>query len=419
MNRKKDWSIYDKEIKDIYFSEEIPNSEIARKIIAKHDLNTSHQEALRNHISRMLRKSEIEKDFIKENVRISKSNQSLQDKNRVKDKSFREYSRIENALVEYNNELIKVIKKEGLKIKTIAHKQDKDSPILVVHLSDLHFNELVDLPTNKYDFYVASSRLKAFAEDVIRIGKVYGATKILIADTGDNLNSDRRLDELLMMATNRAKATQISIILLEYFILHLNKFFEIEVAFVTGNESRAKQELGWSEILASDNYDFTIFDTLRLLFRDKKGVKFHNCGSNEQVVTIGGKNLLLVHGHQLSTNNMQKSVQELVGKYASKGVIINFVISGHVHSSYISDYFSRGASLVGSNAYSEEALNFVSKASQNLHVFHKKDRIDSFKFDLQNIDLSNGYEIEKDLKCYNPKSVGKVKSNEVVFKIVI
>jgi predicted phosphodiesterase len=414
-----DWSVYDNEIKELFYSEEIPNVEIARRLIAKYDLDAGRTETFRMYISRFLRSSEIEKDFLKENVRLAKNNQSLADKNRIQNKSFREYSRIENALVQYNEALVTLVKKEGLKLKTYSHKEKVNNCVMVVHLSDLHFNELVNLPSNKYDFYIASKRLMLFANDIIRIGKVYDIKRILIADTGDNLNSDRRLDELLMMATNRAKATQLSILLLEYFILHLNKHFNIDVAFVTGNESRAKQELGWSEILASDNYDFTIFDTLKLLFRGKNGINFHNCGANEQVVCVNGKNLLLVHGHQLSANNMQKSIQELVGKYASKGSMIDFVISGHVHSSYISDYFSRGASLVGSNAYSEEALNFVSKASQNIHLFHKHNKIDSIKLDLQNVDGIEGYPMEANINAYNAKSASKVKNNEVVFKIVI
>lgn len=376
-------------------------------------------ESLRKYVSFVISYIGVDKELVLENVRFNKEKQKAQDKNRIANKSFREYARVENSLIEYNDELIKVIKKEGLKIKTIKHRTSTTAPVLVVHLSDLHLNELVDLPSNKYDFYVASKRLKLFAEDAIKIAKAYKVTNVALVDTGDNLNSSRRLDEILSMATNRAKATQISIILLEYFILHLNKHFNVQCAFVTGNESRANQELGWSEILASDNYDFTIFNTLKLLFRNKPGIIFHDCGANEQILTVNDKNILIIHGHQISTGNVQKSVQELVGKYSNKGVQIHFVMFGHVHSAYLSDYFARGASLVGSNAYSEEALNFVSKASQNLHLFHKHDKIDSIKIDLQNVFDLDGYPLEKDIDAYDPKSAGKVHKQDVIYKIVI
>jgi predicted phosphodiesterase len=393
-------------------------SEIARLLIDKYKLSGTVN-SVRIYVQAYIRENFQDKEIIQENVKLSKQKQRAQDQNRIANKSFREYARVENAVAEYNKELVDVIKKEGLKIKTIKHRSSSKAPAMIVHLSDLHLNELVDLPSNKYDFYIASKRLKLFAEDAIKIGKAYGVSNVVLVDTGDNLNSSRRLDEILSMATNRAKATQISIILLEYFIIHLNKFFNIQCAFVTGNESRANQELGWSEILASDNYDFTIFNTLKLLFRNKPGIIFHDCGANEQIVTVNKKNILIIHGHQVSTGNVQKSIQELVGKYSNKGLQVDFVMFGHVHSAYLSDYFARGASLVGSNAYSEEALNFVSKASQNLHLFHQHNKIDSIKIDLQNVYDLEGYPLEADIDAYDPKSAGKVHKQDVIFKIVI
>ena len=61
------------------------------------------------------------------------------------------------------------------------------------------------------------------------------------------------------MATNRAKATFLGTHLLKHFILDINQVANVSVACVTGNESRVNEELGWVDIVASDNYDFTIF----------------------------------------------------------------------------------------------------------------------------------------------------------------
>jgi len=35
--------------------------------------------------------------------------------------------------------------------------------VLIVQLSDLHFNERVELPSNRYDFTVAAQRLRKLA----------------------------------------------------------------------------------------------------------------------------------------------------------------------------------------------------------------------------------------------------------------
>ncbi len=61
--------------------------------------------------------------------------------------------------------------------------------VLIVQLSDLHFNERVDLPSNRYDFKVAAARLAKLAARVKQIGRCYGARKVVIACLGDFLNS--------------------------------------------------------------------------------------------------------------------------------------------------------------------------------------------------------------------------------------
>ena len=69
-------------------------------------------------------------------------------------------------------------------------------------------------------------------------------TNVLLVQSGDLLNSDRRLDELLSMATNRAKATFLAVAIVQQVILDLNEHFNVSVASVTGNESRVKDNWG-------------------------------------------------------------------------------------------------------------------------------------------------------------------------------
>ena len=218
------------------------------------------------------------------------------------------------------------------------------------------------------------------------------------------------------------KATQLSVILLSEFLLDLNESFNIQLAGVTGNEARAKEHLSWDELLTTDSYDFLIYDTLRLMFKDKKGFKFAMMQANEAVVNLGNKHILLAHGHQLGrSGDMQKKVQETVGRYTHVyGINIDYVLSGHIHSAYICDYFSRNSSMAGSNAYSEEALNYVSRASQNVHIFDmEKDLVNSFKIDLNDITGQQGYPLEEHINAYNAKSASKAKEQTVILKIVV
>jgi len=357
-------------------------------------------------------------EITKQNARLVSANQKYKDLSRISRKQLREKVKSENAIIEYNKNLVEIFSK--YKLPTFAvrkHSSNLKGATGVVHITDAHFNELVDLVHNKYDFPIASKRLKLLALRAKQYFKPMGIQKILIAMTGDLMNSDRRLDELLSEATNRSKATFLAVNLLEHFILDLSKDFQLTVANVVGNESRLAKDVGWTEMMASDNYDFTIYNILKLIFRDSN-IRMLDGNLLEQVVEISGQNVLLLHGNQLKANSMEQSIQKIKGKYTSQKIRIDFVLSGHLHSARIGDVYARGSSLVGANAYSDSALQLESRASQNLHVFYPNRNRDSIKIDLQITDDIKGYDIVKELEAYNAKSLTKAKKKKIVSNIV-
>jgi len=295
--------------------------------------------------------------------------------------------------------------------------------VLVVHLSDNHWNELVDLPTNRFDFEVGAKRLSLFAQKIKLLSKACGAGRVVVFFGGDLMNSDRRLDELLSMSTNRAKATILTVHLFKQFLLDLRANFTVDCFGIAGNESRAKDTLGWVDMVATDSYDFTIYSMLQILFNttQDEGMRFHDFQANEVVFKIHNETFLGLHGHQVSATD-QKKVQAIIGKYAAKGINVTHILCGHIHSTMVSDYISRNASLVGSNAYSEEALGFVSRAAQNCHIVTKQG-LDGVKCDLQNVDGVEGYEIISKLAEYNAKSADKVylemREPQTVIQVVV
>ena len=367
-------------------------------------------------VARYLREANTDKEIITENVRYRKEKQKAQDQNRIERKAFREFARLDNVLLEANEKLVEVIEKNPFKTKLKKHTTKKDDIVLIVQLSDLHFNELVNLPHNKYDFEIAGKRLKKLAERIIKQAKLHNVKTIFLAMTGDMMNSDRRLDEMLNQATNRNNATYLSYLLLYQFITDINQIANITIAAISGNESRSKEEKGYSDIIATDNYDFTIFNMLKVHFRNEP-ITFIEGDPSELVVKIGSINVLLVHGEGLEADT-QKKIQQIIGKYVARGVYIDFILYGHVHSPYISDYFSRSGSLVGSNDYNEKALFLVSKASQNIHLVYPDKSIDSTKIDLQNSE-NEGYDIIKSLESYNAKSAKKLHHKQIIHQVII
>jgi len=365
---------------------------------------------LRSYIKTEVRTVEPDLEMLTETVRLAKKTQALQDRNRIQNKSFREHARIENAVSAYSEAILVELEKHGSRLADCPRRTgslDPAAATLVVHLSDNHFNELVNLPTNRFDFEVGAKRLQLLAQKTKLIGKAYGAERVVVFFGGDLMNSDRRLDELLAMSTNRARATLLAVHLLKQFLMDLRADFFVDCFGVTGNESRAKENLGWVDVVATDSYDFTIYAMLQAVFEaiEDKGMRFHDFEANEVVFKIHNQTFLGIHGHQVNATD-QKKVQAMIGKYAAKGINITHILCGHIHSSMVSDYISRNASLVGSNAYSESALGFVSKSAQNVHVVTPQG-LDGVKCDLQNVDGVEGYDIIQQLEAYNARSADK------------
>ena len=274
----------------------------------------------------------------------------------------------------------------------------------VLHLSDLHINEQINLRHNVFNLDVASKRLQKHVDHAKRMFKAYGVTEVLVAFTGDLMNSDRRLDELLMNATNRANATFVAVDILQQVILDLNKDFNVRCANVTGNESRVGKDIGWVNDIGQDNFDFMIYNTLAYVFNGAKGVSFLPPDDTfvEKVVNVAGQNILLIHGHNGFAHDTDRKVAAKFGQYAQQGIILKYVICGHIHSAVISDIHARSSGLPGSNNYSQNALNLTGKASQNIYIINSHGDIHGMKIDLQDTTGYNGYNY-KNLSIYDQR----------------
>ena len=263
---------------------------VANKLYERHPYLAKPNQ-LRSYVKTEVNGQQVDYETVETNVRLAKQNQALVDRNRIKDKAFREHARIENAVLSYNEALIAELEQHGAALADCPRRTgplDPKAAALVIHLSDNHFNELVNLPTNRFDFEVAAKRLALLAQKAKLLGKAYGVERIVVFFGGDLMNSDRRLDELLAMSTNRARATVLAVHLYKQFLMDLRADFFVDVFGVTGNESRAKENLGWVDVVATDSYDFTIYSMLQALFNvvEDAGMRFHEFQANEVVFQL-------------------------------------------------------------------------------------------------------------------------------------
>jgi len=365
-------------------------------------------------------------DLVMSNMKLAARNQSLMDERRVSNKSWRHQTRMTNFLEEFSEYIKESFKQYDYKIDSskIIHKIS--DPLIVdnigvLHITDAHFGEWIEIDSNKYNFDVASKRLKKFVDESIIFLEAKNVKNVIVALTGDIFNSNRRLDEVMNQASNRSNALFLGTKLIEYVILHLNKrFSSVHIASISGNESRLEKETGWSDSMMSDNFDFILFNILKYKFANYDNIKFIKGNPVELVININDTNMLLMHGNQIG-QNVTKEVQQIIAKYSARKIRIDYVIFGHLHQAYISDFFSRGSSLCGGNAYSDKGLNLASKASQNLYIVGKNNEIICIRIDLQNVDNIIGYDIEDVLQEYETKSIDKLNSKygETILKIII
>lgn len=393
----------------------LSNVSLAKEMIEKEDLDVRA-----SHLRQVL--GEYLRDMIPENVRLAKKVQRFQDSNRVERKGFREYARIENAVTDYAEAIKLELEKNGealKKLKLPVIKSVKNSAVGIFQVSDWHGNELIDLPHNRFDFTVLAKRAQKQVELAKRFFHAAGVTKVVFIATGDMLNSDRRLDEMTSQATNRAKASLLTMHILKQVILDLRQNYEVDIISVMGNESRIKKDMTFFNKTVSDNYDFTIFAHLKEIFTASKikGINFISIDKMEEVVNILGKNWLITHDYK-QANSKQKDTQSTYGRYRLAGVNIDFMVGGHIHTTRITDINARSSSMPGSNEYNEHSLNLAGKAGQNIYIA-TKGSIHKIALDLQDVKGVPGYDIIEALEAYNAKSADKTREVRTIFKVIV
>lgn len=375
-----------------------------------------------NHMKNLQRRAAAEEDpqIVAENVRLAKKAQKAQDRNRIHNKSFREYARVENAIDGYAERICELLEQFRLTPPAPKANQSTSDAVGVLQLTDVHFNEVVDLAQNQYDFVIAGKRLKKLVDEADLVWRARGVDRVVVALTGDLMNSDRRLDELLANQDNRARATLGAVdILRQLFDDLVLRGYNVTGADVNGNEGRVPKEVGWVNKVASDNYDETICRMLEYTMRDCDGVEWaERDDATECVLNIAGHNWLLIHGHQVG-KNVEGDVSKIVSKYAKRGVVLRYVIFGHIHSGYLNENFARSPSPVGDNAYSDKALNLTGRAGGCFFTAFSDGGINASLVDTQCVDGIDGYVPIEAYRASNPRSEIKARGQGVVVHQVV
>lgn len=389
----------------------------ARKLCERHPELELTPNYCRSLIQVEINSGIVDADIVAENVKLQKKAARQQAFNRIERKAFREAVNIENAVVEILNEIKETLSNFGEEFSNNSIPSNKiqteEGSCLVLHLTDAHFNSNINIPSNVYNYTIAAQRLFAFVQRAKQMAAVYNVSKIVVALGGDFMKNLARPEELLTVASNRAKGTILVVHLLKQVLLDLSADYPVDVFSVAGNESRISigkvPDISWDESGATENFDSLIHWSLENLFSSNDRIKFHPHHGNECIFTVNGKTIMLIHGHQLNFSN-QSRIQAFTGKMAAEGIFIDLIMSGHHHSTYIGDTWARGSSLCGTDGYASEGLGFSGRAAQNLHIIHSNG-IDSIKVDLQSAPKSESYDIMNRMKDLHVEKESKMRPN--------
>lgn len=332
-------------------------------------------------------------DVVACNIETNRKNQKLVDNLRMLRKSNREENRNENILEDYFSSIENNIR--NLKPETIYHVETKYSCDMIVQLSDLHFNSVINLKSNKYNFEIASQRLYKYAQKICNYLKNGNFTNVYVVMTGDLINSDSRMDKQIQNATSNGNATIIGYQIISQFIGMINKYANVIVTAVSGNESRLSLEKRFTDITQSNNMDFTLYYFLKLHFENCKGISFIDPKGYEQVLNIKNLNIVILHGDN-NKKHSKTDIDRCVTSFSiGDRIIPDLILCGHLHSTQIGDIWCRSGSLCGTDYYAKNGLQLYGKASQNIFIIYSNQDIDSIRIDLQKInenDLKFNYE---------------------------
>lgn len=312
----------------------------------------------------------------KENIRLKKDIQRYRDKIRILQNEIKQVNRKENDFEEILKELLdKVDKQEKIKIE--HNTSINNDNIGIIQLSDLHFNKVVKLAENKFNFDVAQKRLTKLFRKAQTIFDMNNIKKVAIIFTGDLFNLDKYNNKITNEGT-RAEGFYKGWNIMRTLLDEMYSKYELMFAGVVGNESRIDDEFPISDSLAINNFDWLLYQFIKERYSDCIFLNDNN--KIEDVISINNKNIHISHGYFLkqifSGSKLKNKLESLndirVRWLLKKNIKIDYFLFGHIHSPLITDEFGRSGSLVGADDYSSNKLNIVSsKSSQNIYIVSK------------------------------------------------
>jgi len=287
-----------------------------------------------------------------------------------------------------------------------AVKSTPGNRTVIVHLSDWHCGEVVDIDEmeglNSYNLGIFRSRVgrlgNAAKELLTTHWKGKPPERIILIFGGDMLTGEIHAELAQTNDALSAPAVRECAQILAGLVKLLREIAPIDIYSLPGNHGRLTLK-PQSKGMASNSFDTLITQVVEMVVTldGTKGVRFFYPKSGDAIFRVYGLTFCAAHGDRIGSRGGQgfvgpiatilRGVAKTRSYYAAQGIIIDYVLVGHFHTtSKLPRAFSNG-SLVGPSEYSRDLKADPEESKQNMIVVHNEKGIVDFQ----------------ELKCGEPK----------------
>ena len=214
---------------------------------------------------------------------------------------------------------------------------DIEEGTAILHLSDLHYGEVVQMGTTMYDCAIAENRLSSIISQFCNIVKNYKKAVVLI--NGDMLNGSIH-DEF--KSTNEMVITDCVIrltkLLSESLILirnHMNDDAKLDVIFTVGNHSRTIPGGVYYKNKVKENWEYLLGCFVRESLKHTD-IEVEVSNTPSIVCQIEDLRFAITHGDCFkSLNNIRMGVAKFQEMNMSTVGTFDHLLMGHFHSTQI------------------------------------------------------------------------------------
>ena len=283
-------------------------------------------------------------------------------------------------------------------LKKVPKSKTKHHGTLVLHLSDLHLDEVVNLRDmngiNKYDREIAELRLARVFSKAIEIprdhwqGTIYDG---IVVNLGGDIFSGNIHDELRETNEDTMLGSVAHWIpkIAQGLRLLADEYGKVHVTCVPGNHGRSTPKKR-HKLNARDNFDWFIGVQLASVFNDDDRLTFQISDATDTAFDVYGHRVLSFHGDETGGGQgiggiwppIMRMVSKKQSSHAALGRRFDLAIMGHWHQITWGPGFVINGSLKGYDEFAKN-LNFRPEDPQQALWVMSPERLITWRADIE------------------------------------